>query len=1063
MSTSGPPDRILMLLCLAGLAVSMSCATPGSVQTDASDASQPAPNDLSRLRRFLGSYDYTYPGPAHGGTLEVRPALSGTHVEWTLDTSGAGRSWQLRMLTTWDPAIQRFRIWRFDTRRLLRPGMNEGTAWFEGDEFVMQWTMPRPDGEPWDFRNRVRMRGADTLVIETEGQRDGGPVQHLVTTTAVRTGDVAPDLDTEATRHVTTEELLGQPPLEPDHRIRFGTDSLHFGDLRLPTGAGPHPVAVLVHGGCWLSFASLQHFDRFAEALTEMGLATWNIAYRKIDHPGAGWPGTFLDVAAGLDHLRELASDFDLDLDRVYLIGHSSGGHLATWAAARHRIPEPSPLRATDPLPVAGVVNIAGPVQIEALQGRDEEVCGTEVIEPLVGGTPGEVPAHYAAASPAQLLPLGVRQLHLVGADDRLIVPFVRSFADQAREAGDDVTLEIVPGAGHHDLIAPWSAAWEAVPEILRRFIQRPGAAEGDAGPPPGNLTAMVSATAGPQAVAAGVRALQAGGTAADAVLTTALANIVLHAGQSVSFTGFMNLVYYEAASGRVHSMNAGYNTVLGEADPLTIPADGPSGRAVLVPGFMAGVQAAHARFGALPFPALFEPAIRFAEDGFALPPQIAWVVSQNHAVLERSGAGRIFQRPDGSWFEAGDTLRQPELAATLRAVAREGAAHMYAGSWARRFVVAVRSAGGRITLDDLAAYDVAWSEPAHGSFRGYDVYSVGAPNVGGLNLVEALNLASAAGIDTLPPFTESAEALFRLLRIADAPLVFGTDLSLRPAAPGLLERHFPRLDTARSARLTPEHARRLWAAMQTEEWSAMLAEDEARREERGVGRHDGHSDAVLAVDEAGNVAALLYTANMLWWGRMGLFVDGVSVTESGDGGVLAGIPPGARLPEATNPAIVLRDGRPVLVSGAISMGVHETTLQSLVSVLAHDATPTNATQTPQFTYPLTRSPGALRVIASYFDLEPLSGAYAHAVGEGSFPRRLVEEVRAMGEPLDLLPDPVAEQNNVWNGIAIDPETGVLRPAIPASQDGLTQGYVGGTSLSMHEERSLPLFNPCKR
>jgi gamma-glutamyltranspeptidase / glutathione hydrolase len=206
-------------------------------------------------------------------------------------------------------------------------------------------------------------------------------------------------------------------------------------------------------------------------------------------------------------------------------------------------------------------------------------------------------------------------------------------------------------------------------------------------------------------------------------------------------------------------------------------------------------------------------------------------------------------------------------------------------------------------------------------------------------------------------------------------------------------------------------------------------------------------------VDEAGNVAALLYTANMLWWGRMALFVDGVSVTESGDGSVLAGIPPGARLPEATNPAIVLRGGRPVLVSGAISMGVHETTLQSLVSVLALDATPTNAKQTPQFTYPLTRSPGALRVIAAYFDLEPLSGAYAHAVGEGSFPRGLVEEVRAMGEPLDLLPDPVAEQNNVWNGIAIDPETGALRPAVPASPDGLTQGYVGGTSSSMDGER----------
>lgn len=161
----------------------------------------------------------------------------------------------------------------------------------------------------------------------------------------------------------------------------------------------------------------------------------------------------------------------DLDLGRVVLIGHSAGGHLATGAAGRSRIADQSPLHSDDPMPVAGVINIAGPPDLEALLPGDEQACGVKVIEPLVGGHPDEVPAQYAAASPSRLLPLGVPQLHMVGEEDP-IRPFVEAFAARAETAGDDIALEVVAGAGHHDLIAPWSAWWSTVPDLILGFLR---------------------------------------------------------------------------------------------------------------------------------------------------------------------------------------------------------------------------------------------------------------------------------------------------------------------------------------------------------------------------------------------------------------------------------------------------------------------------------------------------------------------------------------------------------------------------------------------------------------
>ena len=125
---------------------------------------------------------------------------------------------------------------------------------------------------------------------------------------------------------------------EPDFAVPYGPEPRQIGHLRIPDGPGPFPVLVMIHGGCWMSFADLQHTGPLTEDFTDAGVATWSIDYRPADSVGGGWPNTFLDVAAGVDHLRVLEGEHPLDLDSVVVMGHSAGGHLALWSAARHRI-----------------------------------------------------------------------------------------------------------------------------------------------------------------------------------------------------------------------------------------------------------------------------------------------------------------------------------------------------------------------------------------------------------------------------------------------------------------------------------------------------------------------------------------------------------------------------------------------------------------------------------------------------------------------------------------------------------------------------------------------------
>ncbi len=231
----------------------------------------------------------------------------------------------------------------------------------------------------------------------------------------------------------------------------YGEAADQVGDLRLPDGPGPHPTAVVIHGGFWRAAYTRANTAAISVALARAGWATWNLEYRR----GGGHEPTLEDVAAGTDALARLPAP--LELRRAVAIGHSAGGHLALWLASTGR--------------VAGAVGLAAVCDLTAA-ARDH--LGSDAVVEFLGGTPAEVPDAYRAADPALLLPLGVPQVLAHGTeDDRVPISQSRLYGERAREAGDACHVLELEGADHFDVIDPRSAAWSAIQDALREIMAR--------------------------------------------------------------------------------------------------------------------------------------------------------------------------------------------------------------------------------------------------------------------------------------------------------------------------------------------------------------------------------------------------------------------------------------------------------------------------------------------------------------------------------------------------------------------------------------------------------------
>lgn len=267
------------------------------------------------------------------------------------------------------------------------------------------------------------------------------------------------------------------PAAPADRRITYGEDAQQFGDLRIPAaqaGADGFPVVVLLHGGGYSPNWGLDIMAPLAERITnDLGYATWNLEYRRPGHVGGGWTGTWSDLAAGIDLLAEVASEYPLDLERVVLAGHSAGATFAAWAAARDGDREPRPpirVAASGILLLAGILDLSlGIKRAGQPPGNLDRLLGVDVVD-----DPDEIKARLAVTSPAEFArSIAVPQRLIVGGrDDEGMIEQSRTYAASlASPAGDATALEFLADANHFDVIDPKSPAWPSVSATITDLV----------------------------------------------------------------------------------------------------------------------------------------------------------------------------------------------------------------------------------------------------------------------------------------------------------------------------------------------------------------------------------------------------------------------------------------------------------------------------------------------------------------------------------------------------------------------------------------------------------------
>jgi len=239
-------------------------------------------------------------------------------------------------------------------------------------------------------------------------------------------------------------------PDEPTHKVKYGKKPFQSITVRVPGGDGPHPTLLTIHGGKWKSSYRAKQMEYLCADLVKHGIASCNLEFKRLGHIDGGYPGTFIDLLDGIDCVLANADEWKLDKAKMSLLGHSSGGHLAVCLCAIDQSEE----FADRPLPFTpfSVITIAGALDLKNLEGLKPE------IEEFFGKHP--------VLSPMEQLPVGAKQLVLVGSKDRLMNQCL-DYAVAAEKAGDKVSSLVIEKCSHFRVIDPTFSGWSLIREAI--------------------------------------------------------------------------------------------------------------------------------------------------------------------------------------------------------------------------------------------------------------------------------------------------------------------------------------------------------------------------------------------------------------------------------------------------------------------------------------------------------------------------------------------------------------------------------------------------------------------
>ena len=258
----------------------------------------------------------------------------------------------------------------------------------------------------------------------------------------------------------------------PTEHIAYGPAPLQYAELFEPTGVGPFPVVILIHGGCFMNrYQGMAQMRGMAGALAAKGVAVWSIEYRGLDTPGGGYPGTYLDVRSAVDMLAAQAGARHLDTRRLVVVGHSSGAALALWLAGRERLPRSSPLYEAAPLPVRKVVALGGSGDYRPVAAILKKSCGFNIAQ-ITGSPTTARPDVYADTTAIDLTPNGSETVFINGERDTIATPKdTADYAARVRERGDAVKTLVLPGGSHFDEVAVTSPSWLLVEPVILKAL----------------------------------------------------------------------------------------------------------------------------------------------------------------------------------------------------------------------------------------------------------------------------------------------------------------------------------------------------------------------------------------------------------------------------------------------------------------------------------------------------------------------------------------------------------------------------------------------------------------